>query len=60
MKDPQTEVLDEVIKMNQAIKDTESLNSMSPNTREMYTMALHVERKRLIEKMSKLVREKQD
>jgi hypothetical protein len=56
-KDPRKELLDEVIKMNQAINDVESLGTMSPNTRETYVTSLQLERKRLIDNLSKLVRD---
>lgn len=55
MKDPRTEVFEQVMKMNQAINDSAAMSTMSPNTREMYMSSLQLQRKRLIERMSELV-----
>jgi len=45
------QVFDEVTKMNRALNDKESLQSMSPNTREKYTTSLQAKRKRYIDDM---------
>ena len=44
-------IFDDVVKCNQALNDTVSLNSMSPQTREKYVTCLQARRKRLIDQM---------
>lgn len=40
-----TNAFDEIAKLNQMLKDNESIVTMSPNSREMYLEGLHAERK---------------
>ena len=54
-KDPKAELLESVWKMNKAINDTTSINSMSVTEKETYMAFLMSERGRLICEMSKMM-----
>ena len=52
-------VLDQVVQCNQALNDKDTLNSISPQTRETYVASLTKRRRRLVTEMIHLEEEKE-
>lgn len=55
-RDPRKLVMDEIARISKAIIDEDTLRTMSPTTRQVYTDSLQMDRKRFVEKLSSLVR----